>query len=112
MNSFKIARNNGNILTVNGSALRIPAFFKREYDGLGYWLHIPENATSDTPLIVVLHSSYGKSDATDKPQDVDPEKLREVCARWRAGDITATAAMKELGLKANTFYRRVRDAGL
>ena len=47
-----------------------------------------------------------------KPQDVDPEKLREVCARWRAGDITATAAMKELGLKANTFYRRVRAAGL
>lgn len=72
MNSFKIARNNGNILTVNGSALRIPAFFKREYDGLGYWLHIPENATSDTPLIVVLHSSYGKSDATDKPQGVEP----------------------------------------
>ena len=47
-----------------------------------------------------------------KPQDVDPEKLREVCARWRAGDITATAAMKELGLKANTFYRRVKAAGL
>ena len=47
-----------------------------------------------------------------KPQDVDPEKLREVCARWRAGEITATAAMKELGLKANTFYRRVKDAGL
>ena len=47
-----------------------------------------------------------------KPQDVDPEKLREVCARWRAGEITATAAMKELGLKANTFYRRVKDTGL
>lgn len=47
-----------------------------------------------------------------KPQDVDPEKLREVCARWRAGDITATAAMKELGMKPNTFYRRVKAAGL
>ena len=47
-----------------------------------------------------------------KPQDVDPEKLREVCARWRAGDITATAAMKELGMKPNTFYRRVKATGL
>ena len=47
-----------------------------------------------------------------KPQDVDPEKLRNVCARWRAGDITATAAMKELGMKPNTFYRRVKSAGL
>ena len=47
-----------------------------------------------------------------KPQEVDPDKLRAVCARWRAGDITATAAMAELGMKPNTFYRRVRAAGL
>ena len=31
---------------------------------------------------------------------------------WRAGEITATAAMKELGLKPNTFYRRVKEMGL
>ena len=47
-----------------------------------------------------------------KPQEVDPDKLREVCSRWRAGEITATAAMKEVGLKPNTFYRRVKVAGL
>ena len=47
-----------------------------------------------------------------KPQDVDPERRREVCARWRAGDSAATAAMKELGMKSNTFYRRVKSAGL
>jgi len=31
-----------------------------------------------------------------------------VCVSWREGKITATAAMKKLGLKPNTFYRRVK----
>ena len=44
-----------------------------------------------------------------KPVAVDEGKFRAVCARWRAGEITATAAMKEVGLKPNTFYRRVKD---
>ena len=44
-----------------------------------------------------------------KPIHVDESKFRSVCARWRAGDITATAAMQEVGLKPNTFYRRVKD---
>ena len=43
-----------------------------------------------------------------KPVEVDEAKFRAVCARWRAGEITATAAMQEVGLKANTFYRRVK----
>ena len=47
-----------------------------------------------------------------KPLDVDEERFRAVCARWRAGEITAVAAMEELGLKANTFYRRVKALGL
>lgn len=28
---------------------------------------------------------------------------------WKSGQITAVAAMKHLGLKSNTFYRRVRE---
>lgn len=28
---------------------------------------------------------------------------------WKAGKITATAGMKQLGMKPNTFYRRVKD---
>ena len=44
-----------------------------------------------------------------KPVAVNEVKFRSVCARWRAGEITATAAMQEVGLKPNTFYRRVRD---
>lgn len=47
-----------------------------------------------------------------KPVAIDEAKFRAVCARWRAGEITATAAMKELDLKSNTFYRRVREFNL
>lgn len=43
---------------------------------------------------------------------VDVEQMKEVCARWRAGEITATAAMAEVGMKPNTFYRRVKELGL
>lgn len=47
-----------------------------------------------------------------KPVTINETKFRAVCARWRAGEITATAAMKELDLKPNTFYRRVKEMGL
>ncbi len=47
-----------------------------------------------------------------KPLDVDEELFRKLCSSWRAGEITATAAMKELGLKPNTFYRRVKELNL
>ena len=47
-----------------------------------------------------------------KPVAIDEAKFRAVCARWRSGDITATAAMKEVGLKPNTFYRRVKELNL
>lgn len=47
-----------------------------------------------------------------KPLDVNETQFKEVCTRWRAGEITATAAMQEVGLKPNTFYRRVKDMGL
>lgn len=43
---------------------------------------------------------------------IDEEKFVMVCKKWRNGDITATAAMKELGLKPNTFYRRVKEMNL
>ena len=47
-----------------------------------------------------------------KPVTIDEAKFRAVCTRWRAGEITATAAMKEFGLKPNTFYRRVKELHL
>ena len=47
-----------------------------------------------------------------KPLEVDEKKFRSICSKWRAGEMTATAAMKELELKPNTFYRRVKEMGL
>ena len=47
-----------------------------------------------------------------KPVDVDEKLFRTVCKKWRNGEITATAAMKEVGLKPNTFYRRVKEMNL
>jgi len=46
-----------------------------------------------------------------KPVEIDEERFKAVCANWRAGEITATAAMQEVGLKPNTFYRRVKEMG-
>ena len=47
-----------------------------------------------------------------KPINVDEQRFKAVCKKWRSGEITATAAMKELELKANTFYRRVNEMGM
>ena len=47
-----------------------------------------------------------------KPLEIYEEQFKDVCARWRAGEVTATAAMKEVGLKPNTFYRRVKEMSL
>lgn len=47
-----------------------------------------------------------------KPVAIDEANFRAICARWRAGEITATIAMKELNLKPNTFYRRVDKYGV
>ena len=47
-----------------------------------------------------------------KPLEVDEAQFKDTCKRWRAGEITATAAMQEVGLKPNTFYRRVKEMGL
>ena len=47
-----------------------------------------------------------------KPIEVNEVKLRAACARWRTGEITATAAMQIVGLKPNTFYRRVNKLKL
>lgn len=44
-----------------------------------------------------------------KPIDVDVERLRAICERWRRGDITGRKAAELAGLTAPTFYRRVRE---
>lgn len=43
-----------------------------------------------------------------RPSVQYPENFKEEYNRWKAGEITAKKCMEILGLKPNTFYRRVR----
>lgn len=45
------------------------------------------------------------------PIKIDQEKWGEMMRLWESGDITAIEAMRRLGLKRNTFYRRVETYG-
>ena len=44
-----------------------------------------------------------------KPIQIDNEQFNSVYARWKSKEITARQAMLELNIKANTFYRRVKE---
>lgn len=44
-----------------------------------------------------------------KPIELSIENFVAVYNRWKEGEITARASMKELGVKASTFYRRVKQ---
>lgn len=43
---------------------------------------------------------------------IDERQFRDEVAKWRNGDQTAVATMKKLGLRPNTYYRRVKEMGL
>lgn len=43
-----------------------------------------------------------------QPIEVDKDEFAREYNLWKSGEITATLAMKHLGLKPNTFYRRVK----
>ena len=45
-------------------------------------------------------------------KQINKDLFESVVQRWRNGDITAVEAMKQLDLKPNTFYRRVKEWGL
>lgn len=40
---------------------------------------------------------------------IDEDRFTEVYGRWKSGRIKGVQAMRELGLKPSTFYRRVRE---
>lgn len=44
-----------------------------------------------------------------QPIKVDADLFKTVYTRWKGGEITAVQAQKELGLKPDTFYRRVKQ---
>lgn len=45
-------------------------------------------------------------------QAIDRELFQSVVKRWRNEEITAVEAMRQLDLKPNTFYRRVKEWNL
>jgi len=47
-----------------------------------------------------------------QPIATDDSKMVAECKKWRNGEQTAVETMKRLGLKPNTFYRRVKEMGL
>ena len=47
-----------------------------------------------------------------KPRmQIDEAAFKRECVKWISGRQTATAAMKKLGIKPNTFYRRAAEMG-
>ncbi len=57
---------------------------------------------------IAIAKAAGKYKGRQK-QKIDVERFKAVCAKWRAGEITAVKAMDLLQLKPNTFYRRVKE---
>lgn len=47
-----------------------------------------------------------------KPMPVDEELFRAECAKWKAGEQTAVAVMRKMGIKPNRFYRLVKRRGI
>lgn len=47
-----------------------------------------------------------------QPIQIDEALFKSTVAEWRQGKITARKAMEAVGLKPNTFYRRVNELGL
>ncbi|NMI04814.1 recombinase family protein [Paenibacillus sp. SZ31] len=44
-----------------------------------------------------------------RPKQAINEEFKQAYTEWKHGRITAVAAMKELDMKPNTFYRRVKE---
>lgn len=44
-----------------------------------------------------------------RPKIQKPDGFDEVAAKWRNGEVTATAARRSLGLSKHTFYRLVKE---
>lgn len=60
---------------------------------------------------IAIAKAEGKYKGKPKMK-IDENAFRKECEKWRAGEQTATQAMKNLGLKPNTFYRRVKETGI
>jgi DNA invertase Pin-like site-specific DNA recombinase len=44
-----------------------------------------------------------------KPKPTDWDRFKSIYNQWKAGEMTAVAAQKKMGMTAPTFYRRVKQ---
>ena len=54
----------------------------------------------------------GEWEKYGRPQLVLPDNFTEIVARWRAGEMKTVEAIKILGMKTPTFYKKVKEMGL
>jgi DNA invertase Pin-like site-specific DNA recombinase len=47
-----------------------------------------------------------------QPLPFDESLFRSECKKWQAGEQTATATMKAIGMKPNRFYRKVKELNI
>ena len=55
-----------------------------------------------------IKAAKSKGKHLGRPKAEIPDTFIEVYSRWKKGEITAQAAMKELGITSGTFYRTVK----
>ncbi|MCZ8516275.1 recombinase family protein [Paenibacillus filicis] len=56
-----------------------------------------------------IEVALGKGVRFGRPKQEVTEDFKAVYSEWKAGNLTAVSAMKQLGLKPNTFYRRAKE---
>lgn len=47
-----------------------------------------------------------------KEIEIDEERFKKMCAKWRAGEITAVSIQRAFGFTAPTFYKKVKERNL
>ena len=57
---------------------------------------------------IAIAKAQGKYKGRE-PLPIDWEKFGKLYGQWKAGNITAVWFQKEMGLRPNTFYRRLRE---
>lgn len=55
-----------------------------------------------------IEAAKQKGKHLGRPRIEEPDNFLEVYTRWKAKRITAKEAMRELGIKSNTFYRMIK----
>lgn len=55
-----------------------------------------------------IRSAQARGQKFGRPK-VTADNFEAIYRRWRAGELTAVAAMKELDMKPNSFYRRAKE---